>query len=204
MSPVPPSFRPAFICRGCPLSDAVTLGRGLLVINPAVILTARPVFAPQPALRRTPRGSPGNFLPYNMAERGGIGSLVLGASPQTACWRFALIPPHGAARLVGFADTPCYSYGSNMAERGGFEPPIPCGIRAFQARAFDHSATSPVCKRGATKPAASGPVNGNSPAGRWFRRRAGIVLAHPPYHARCSRAIFRQMPLARRQTGPVA
>ena len=31
-----------------------------------------------------------------------------------------------------------------MAEREGFEPPEPCGSRAFQARAFDHSATSPV------------------------------------------------------------
>ena len=30
-----------------------------------------------------------------------------------------------------------------MAEREGFEPPEPCGSRAFQARAFDHSATSP-------------------------------------------------------------
>ena len=30
-----------------------------------------------------------------------------------------------------------------LAERGGFEPPIPCGIHAFEARAFDHSAISP-------------------------------------------------------------
>jgi hypothetical protein len=30
-----------------------------------------------------------------------------------------------------------------VAEREGFEPPEPCGSRAFQARAFDHSATSP-------------------------------------------------------------
>ena len=32
---------------------------------------------------------------------------------------------------------------AEMAEREGFEPPEPCGSRAFQARAFDHSATSP-------------------------------------------------------------
>ncbi len=49
-----------------------------------------------------------------------------------------------------------------MAERGGFEPPIPCGIRAFQARAFDHSATSPVTKGRWTKWSARASVNGNS------------------------------------------
>ena len=31
-----------------------------------------------------------------------------------------------------------------MAERAGFEPAIPCGIRAFQARALGHYATSPI------------------------------------------------------------
>ena len=30
-----------------------------------------------------------------------------------------------------------------MAERGGFEPPIPYGIHAFQACALGHYATSP-------------------------------------------------------------
>jgi hypothetical protein len=30
-----------------------------------------------------------------------------------------------------------------MAEREGFEPSIPCGMRAFQARALDHYAISP-------------------------------------------------------------
>lgn len=30
-----------------------------------------------------------------------------------------------------------------MAERGGFEPPKPFGLHAFEARAFDHSAISP-------------------------------------------------------------
>ncbi len=31
-----------------------------------------------------------------------------------------------------------------MAERQGFEPWIPCGIHAFQACAFSHSAISPT------------------------------------------------------------
>ncbi len=31
-----------------------------------------------------------------------------------------------------------------MAERQGFEPWIPCGIHAFQACAFSHSAISPA------------------------------------------------------------
>src|SRR5665213_4427618 len=34
-------------------------------------------------------------------------------------------------------------HGCNMAERQGFEPWIPCGIHAFQACAFSHSAISP-------------------------------------------------------------
>ena len=33
----------------------------------------------------------------------------------------------------------------DMAERQGFEPWVPCGTHALQARAFDHSATSPLC-----------------------------------------------------------
>src|SRR6201999_1978633 len=32
----------------------------------------------------------------------------------------------------------------NLAERQGFEPWIPCGIHAFQACAFSHSAISPA------------------------------------------------------------
>jgi IS5 family transposase len=31
-----------------------------------------------------------------------------------------------------------------LADGGGFEPPIPCGIHAFQASAIDHSATHPT------------------------------------------------------------
>src|SRR5438105_4159773 len=34
-----------------------------------------------------------------------------------------------------------------MAERQGFEPWIPCGIHAFQACAFSHSAISPLAMR---------------------------------------------------------
>jgi hypothetical protein len=30
-----------------------------------------------------------------------------------------------------------------MAEREGFEPPVPCGTPDFESGAFDHSATSP-------------------------------------------------------------
>ena len=32
---------------------------------------------------------------------------------------------------------------SEMAERAGFEPAVPLGTRAFQARSFGHSDTSP-------------------------------------------------------------
>ena len=32
---------------------------------------------------------------------------------------------------------------NKTSERGGFEPPMPFGIHAFEARAFDHSAISP-------------------------------------------------------------
>ena len=38
---------------------------------------------------------------------------------------------------------------ANVAERQGFEPWIPCGIHAFQACAFSHSAICPL-ERGAT------------------------------------------------------
>jgi hypothetical protein len=39
--------------------------------------------------------------------------------------------------------------GRIMADRQGFEPWIPCGIHAFQACAFSHSAICPL-ERGAT------------------------------------------------------
>jgi hypothetical protein len=32
---------------------------------------------------------------------------------------------------------------STMAEREGFEPPVPCGTTVFKTAAFDHSAISP-------------------------------------------------------------
>ena len=31
-----------------------------------------------------------------------------------------------------------------MAEREGFEPPVPCGTPDFESGTFDHSATSPT------------------------------------------------------------
>ena len=31
-----------------------------------------------------------------------------------------------------------------MAEREGFEPPVPCGTTVFKTAAFDHSAISPL------------------------------------------------------------
>ncbi len=37
------------------------------------------------------------------------------------------------------------SFSSNMAVRGGFEPPIRCRIHTFQACSFSHSDTSPYC-----------------------------------------------------------
>ena len=34
-----------------------------------------------------------------------------------------------------------------LAERGGFEPPVPCGTQTFQACTIGHSDTSPLdCK----------------------------------------------------------
>ncbi len=35
-----------------------------------------------------------------------------------------------------------------MAERRGFEPPVPCGTPDFESGAIDHSATSPAQERG--------------------------------------------------------
>ena len=33
---------------------------------------------------------------------------------------------------------------SVLAERKGFEPPVPCGTSDFESDAIDHSATSPI------------------------------------------------------------
>ena len=33
---------------------------------------------------------------------------------------------------------------NEMAEREGFEPPVPCGTPDFESGTFDHSATSPL------------------------------------------------------------
>ncbi|CAD0230010.1 hypothetical protein PL10110_480024 [Planktothrix agardhii] len=39
---------------------------------------------------------------------------------------------------------PAYLLIPEITERGGFEPPEPCGSPDFKSGAFDHSATSPV------------------------------------------------------------
>jgi hypothetical protein len=36
-----------------------------------------------------------------------------------------------------------FTHKNGMAEREGFEPPVPCGTPDFESGAFDHSATSP-------------------------------------------------------------
>ena len=35
-----------------------------------------------------------------------------------------------------------------LAERGGFEPPIPCGTLDFESSTINHSATSPKSRQG--------------------------------------------------------
>ena len=54
-----------------------------------------------------------------------------------------LIPRSGAAKKK--ARTCVRALFSNMAVRGGFEPPIRCRIHTFQACSFSHSDTSPYC-----------------------------------------------------------
>ncbi len=55
-----------------------------------------------------------------------------------------LIPPAGAT-CEKKARTCVQALISNMAVRGGFEPPIRCRIHTFQACSFSHSDTSPYC-----------------------------------------------------------
>jgi hypothetical protein len=50
--------------------------------------------------------------------------------------------PQKTALGVAIGDAPL----RNLAERQGFEPWIPCGIRDFESRAFDHSAISPQAR----------------------------------------------------------
>ncbi len=38
------------------------------------------------------------------------------------------------------------TFPEGVAERKGFEPPVPCGTAVFKTAAFDHSATSPAGK----------------------------------------------------------
>jgi hypothetical protein len=50
----------------------------------------------------------------------------------------------GIARKIGTIYAEVGRLLELMAERQGFEPWIPCGIHAFQACAFSHSAISPL------------------------------------------------------------
>jgi hypothetical protein len=88
-----------------------------------------------------------------------------------------------------------------MAERGGFEPPIPCGIRAFQARAFDHSATSPGKQGRLNKIRASPSVNG-IPCRRSARRADAVPSGRddPEPRSRSSRACTAPVTLLHRET----
>ena len=59
----------------------------------------------------------------------------------------------GMAGITAIAPLSCYhrllrwfqvcQVQPNATERGGFEPPVPCGTLDFESSAFDHSATSP-------------------------------------------------------------
>src|SRR5580658_3212029 len=66
------------------------------------------------------------------------------------CWTLLDESKRKPQQLLGFQPITRISLNSNgreVAERQGFEPWIPCGIHAFQACAFSHSAISPVCDR---------------------------------------------------------
>ena len=93
---------------------------------------------------------------FKYGGEGGIDSL------RSPCGRHGLRPfrPTGCARCrtpVGDPHPPSVcrmrkkspylrtSSSSNMAVRGGFEPPIRCRIHTFQACSFSHSDTSPYC-----------------------------------------------------------
>ncbi len=70
-----------------------------------------------------------------MAEKEGFGALWVGHSPHSL---LLTVATHKHAAL--FESSILYYF---KPERGGFEPPNPFGLHAFEARAFDHSAISP-------------------------------------------------------------
>ncbi len=94
----------------------------------------------------------------NMAVRGGLTRFarpcgaarllrsrsVQLAAPVVEPRSGVLIPPAGAT-CEKKARTFVRALISNMAVRGGFEPPIRCRIHTFQACSFSHSDTSPYC-----------------------------------------------------------
>jgi predicted small integral membrane protein len=96
-------------------------------------------------------------LNSNMAVRGGLtrfarptGRFLAGSSsvqlavPAVEPRSGVLIPPvRGMYKKK--ARTCVQALNSNMAVRGGFEPPIRCRIHTFQACSFSHSDTSPYC-----------------------------------------------------------
>ncbi len=94
----------------------------------------------------------------NMAVRGGLTRF---ARPAGSLFATLSVCPTGCRQLSnpgrGFSSprrhaicekkSPHFhaSSSSNMAVRGGFEPPIRCRIHTFQACSFSHSDTSPYC-----------------------------------------------------------
>ncbi len=94
----------------------------------------------------------------NMAVRGGLtrfarpkgqparcaSGLSNGQLPVVEPRSEVLIPPAGCYMRKKSPHLHA-SFSSNMAVRGGFEPPIRCRIHTFQACSFSHSDTSPYC-----------------------------------------------------------
>ena len=91
-----------------------------------------------------------------MAERGGFGAFrcaVLSASGTSAVLTSGRPPASSKELRLFTGQSPLFkgdeapfepsSPSIKISERGGFEPPNPCGLHAFEARAFDHSAISP-------------------------------------------------------------
>ena len=128
------------------LAAPVVEPRSGVLIPPAVVQHAK----------KKPAFSCELFLKYG--GEGGIDSL---RSPCGQPVRFALSLSNWLRQLSnpgrGFSSPPqsCNmrkksphfhaSSSSNMAVRGGFEPPIRCRIHTFQACSFSHSDTSPYC-----------------------------------------------------------
>jgi hypothetical protein len=56
-----------------------------------------------------------------------------------------LVPSRG--EMVPLAKAVPNSENMKVAEREGFEPPVPCGTPDFESGAIDHSATSPYNTR---------------------------------------------------------